>query len=258
MASSGIMKKTLKIDGMTCVSCENRIERKLQNTPGIFEAKVSYSGGTATVTYDSRAITLEGIAEIIEKLDYKVKNAFLKDGQISNIVKTLGVVIVLFALYMLASRFGVLNIFNSFPQAEKNTGYAMLLPDNGSAAYSIPTENVAVAKIEDGVQRAEITVDQNGFSPAVVVLQSGVKTEWVINAISPSEGTSVLLFPKYYAQIGMKEGANEISLVPEGDFDFSTVDASYFGYVKVVDDLQTADLDNIRQEIGKYTPVFWD
>ncbi len=588
MASSGILKKTLKIDGMTCVSCENRIERKLQNTPGILEAKVSYSGGTAAVTYDSRIITLEGITEIIEKLDYKVKSAvYLKESN-TNIIKTLGVVLILFALYMLASRFGVLNIFNSFPQAEKNTGYAMLfviglltsvhcvamcggiglsqcvpqgnadvsggkwstlrpsllynlgrvisytvvggvvgaigsvvsfsgafkgvvqlaagifmvimglnmlnlfpwlkklnprmpkifarkinrekgrsnsplyvgllnglmpcgplqamqlyalstgsmltgalsmflfslgtvplmfgmgalssilskkfthrmmrvsavlvtvlgvfmfssgmslsgismpsadgsvksgnvavvkdgvqlittgLPsgryepitvqkgipvkwtiqakdgdingcnnrivipkynkelklnvgdnvieftptdsgvipyscwmgmirsqitvvddlsnstaptpptDNGGAAYSIPTENIAVAKIEDGVQRAEITVDQNGFSPAVVVLQSGVETEWTINAISPGGGASVLLFPQYYAQIDMKEGANEISLVPEGDFDFSTADASFFGYVKVVDDLHTADLDKIRQEISEYTPVFWD
>ncbi len=126
MASSGILKKTLKIDGMTCVNCENRIERKLQNTPGILEAKVSYSGGTAAVTYDKSAITLEEITGIIEKLDYKVKSAVdLKESK-TNIIKTLGVVLVLFALYMLANRFGVLNIFNSFPQAEKNTGYAML------------------------------------------------------------------------------------------------------------------------------------
>ena len=126
MASSGILKKTLKIDGMTCVSCENRIERKLQNTPGILEAKVSYSSGTAAVTYDKSAITLEEITGIIEKLDYKVKSAVdLKESN-TNIIKTLGVVLVLFALYMLANRFGVLNIFNSFPQAEKNTGYAML------------------------------------------------------------------------------------------------------------------------------------
>jgi uncharacterized protein len=126
MASSGVMKKTLKIDGMTCVNCENRIERKLQHTPGILEAKVSYSGGTATVTYDSQLITLDRITEIIEKLDYKVVSAVLKDGQNSSIVKTVGVALILFALYMLASRLGGLNIFNSFPQAEKNTGYAML------------------------------------------------------------------------------------------------------------------------------------
>jgi sulfite exporter TauE/SafE/copper chaperone CopZ len=126
MASSSIMKKTLKIDGMTCVNCENRIERKLKNTPGILEAKVSYSGGTAAVTYDNHAITQDGITEIIEKLDYKVKSAVREDGQNASIVKTLGVVLILFALYMLASRLGGLNIFNAFPQAEKNMGYGML------------------------------------------------------------------------------------------------------------------------------------
>ncbi len=587
-ATSKIVKKTLKIDGMTCVSCENRIERKLQNTPGILTAKVSYSGGTAVLTYDSQAVTLEGITEIIERMDYKVKSAVRTAGPKADITKTLGVAIVLFALYMIVSRLGVLNIFNAFPQAEKNMGYGMLfviglltsvhcvamcggiglsqcvpqgkdvagsgkwstirpsllynagrvisytivggivgaigsvvsfsgalkgvvqlaagvfmvimglnmlnlfpwlkklnprmpkifarkinrekgrsnsplyvgllnglmpcgplqamqlyalstgsplsgalsmllfslgtvplmfglgalssilskkfthrmmrvsavlvtmlgvfmfssgmslsgialpsasgdaksgniaqvkdgiqyittglssgryepitvqkgipvqwiiqaedgdingcnnriiipkynkemqlsigdnvieftptdsgvvpyscwmgmirsqitvvddinnastpapLPNNNEAAYRIPTEEIAMARIEDGVQYAEITIDGSGFTPAVVVMQNGVETEWVINAVNPSGGSSVLLFPQYYAQIDVNDGDNEITLVPEGDFDFSTADASYFGYVKVVDDLKNVDLDQIRQEVRQYTPVFWD
>ena len=126
MAASEILKKTLKIDGMTCVSCEGRIERNLQRTPGILDAKASYSAGTAYVAYDSREITLEGIAEIIEKLDYRVQGTEPGNGRSSNIIKALGAAVTLFALYMLASRIGGQNVFNSFPQAEKNTGYAML------------------------------------------------------------------------------------------------------------------------------------
>lgn len=376
MPSSNIIKKTLKIDGMTCVSCENRIERKLQNTPGILNAKVSYSGGTAAIAFDSQAVTLEGITEIIERMDYKVKSAGNTLGSKTVITKILGVSIVLFALYMIICRMGGLNIFNSFPQAEKNMGLfsgiaipsargdaksgniavvndglqlittglpsgryepitvqkgipvkwtikaedgdingcnnRIIIPkynkelklkigDNvieftpsesgvvpyscwmgmirsqitvvddindisatapaaaaAEAAYTIPTDKIALARIEDGVQYVEITFDQNGFSPAVVVMQSGIETEWVINAVKPSGSNNVLLFPQYYAQIDVLEGENEITFVPEGDFDFSTADASYFGYVKAVDDLETVDLDAIRQEVDKYTPVFWD
>ena len=68
--------KTLKIDGMTCVSCENRIERKTAKHKGNFqcEGKV-YDGKKASVTFDERVIRLEKIITIIEQLDYKVVKA---------------------------------------------------------------------------------------------------------------------------------------------------------------------------------------
>jgi copper chaperone CopZ len=71
--SSRIVKKTILIDGMTCVSCENRIERKLSGTPGIESAQVSYKNGIAIVTFDPEVVTLEQIEEIIISLDYKIK-----------------------------------------------------------------------------------------------------------------------------------------------------------------------------------------
>ena len=56
-----LMKKTLCIGGMTCVSCQNRIERKLRNTAGIESAAVSYSKGTAEVAFDTDLISLREI-----------------------------------------------------------------------------------------------------------------------------------------------------------------------------------------------------
>lgn len=118
---------TLKINGMTCVSCENRIERKLQNTKGIINAKASFASGTADITFDEKLITLEEITPIIEELDYKVANEVSKAShKKTNITKVLGVAVILLALYMFMNRFGALNIFNAFPQAEEGTGYGML------------------------------------------------------------------------------------------------------------------------------------
>ena len=124
--SSNMITKKLKIDGMTCVSCENRIERKLQSTAGITSAKVSYSSGTAIVTFDASVISLEKIVETIEQLDYKVGKTAQKTKEKTDVTKILGVAIILFALYMLMNRFGGLNIFNVFPQAQQGMGYGML------------------------------------------------------------------------------------------------------------------------------------
>ena len=67
-----IKTRVLHIGGMTCVSCQNKIEKKLQNTAGILNAEVSYNAGTANVTYDTDIISYKSIVGIIENLDYKV------------------------------------------------------------------------------------------------------------------------------------------------------------------------------------------
>jgi len=121
----------LKIDGMTCTNCENRIERKLKRTQGISNVKVSYSSGTASITYDENLISIEKIISVIGQLEYKAspatsKKSDAKSYRKTDISKVIGVVLILLALYMIMSRVGFLNIFNKFPQAKEGTGYRML------------------------------------------------------------------------------------------------------------------------------------
>ena len=75
MASNWIRKK-LRISGMTCVQCQNKIEKTLRGTDGIGKASVSYTKGTADITYDAEKLSLRDIKRIIEKMDYQV----LPDG----------------------------------------------------------------------------------------------------------------------------------------------------------------------------------
>lgn len=128
--------------------------------------------------------------------------------------------------------------------------------DSGNTStYKIPTDKVAVAEIKDGIQTVKIDMDENRFSPAVVVMQSGVETTWIINGIRINSGNSTLLFPVYNAQVNMSVGENTIQLIPEEDFDFSTADNTFYGYVKVVDDLSKADIGAIKKEVDQYVPT---
>jgi hypothetical protein len=52
----------------------------------------------------------------------------------------------------------------------------------------------------------------------------------------------------------MKQGDNEISFVPDTDFDFSFSDSSAYGYVKVVDDIAKIDINAIKDEVKNYDP----
>ncbi len=126
--TAGIIKKTILIEGMTCVSCENRLHHRLSNLPGIEMVEVSYGKGYAIVTYQPKIITLEQIEQSIEALDYRIKRP-QPEGSHSklDITNLIGIAVIIFAVYMIARRFGLFQIFNRFPLAKEGMGYGMLL-----------------------------------------------------------------------------------------------------------------------------------
>ena len=115
--------------------------------------------------------------------------------------------------------------------------------------YQIPTDEIAVATIEDEVQTVRIGVKDGRFTPAVVVLQEGIETEWVIEVETLEETNSIIRFPLYNAVLSMQEGDNTVRLIPIIDFEFAVDNYEYAGYVKVVSDLETIDLEQIKEEV---------
>jgi Cu2+-exporting ATPase len=67
----GIMKKTLKIEGMMCPHCEARVKALLEAIPEVTEAAVSHKKGTAVVKL-SADISGEALAKVITDNGYKV------------------------------------------------------------------------------------------------------------------------------------------------------------------------------------------
>jgi sulfite exporter TauE/SafE/copper chaperone CopZ len=129
---------------------------------------------------------------------------------------------------------------------------------NNLLEVQIPTDEIAIAKVEDGIQKVEITFDKNGFTPAVAIVQAGLDTTWTINGIEIDSTSSNILFPYYGAQLEVQEGENPISFIPDQDFDFFTSDATYYGYVKVVEDINSIDIEAIKKEISEYDPTAQD
>lgn len=127
-------RKTLQIEGMTCVGCENRIETKLRKTGGIISAKASYSTNTVRITYHDDVISLREIKSAIESIDYKVKGnsntpSVKGDKTVSTkekLIDILTIFVILYILYMIANKFGLLNVFNVFPEAKAGMSFGVL------------------------------------------------------------------------------------------------------------------------------------
>ncbi len=113
-----ITTEHLRVGGMTCVSCQNRIEKSLRNMSGVNSVTVSYSGGYADISYDESVVSAVDICADIERLDYTVEKSSTTKTK-----HTVGLVIIIAALSFLLSQ---LNLTNSLPLVESSMGYGMI------------------------------------------------------------------------------------------------------------------------------------
>ncbi len=61
------------VEGMTCASCVNRIERYLRKVDGVEEANVNLATETASVRYDAARVTLEDLGRAVEAAGYDAR-----------------------------------------------------------------------------------------------------------------------------------------------------------------------------------------
>jgi plastocyanin domain-containing protein len=117
------------------------------------------------------------------------------------------------------------------------------------AGVEIPTDEIAMAQIMGNYQMVEIRLTDDGFEPAIVVMQRRLPTLWNINIDSLDPGNSQLIFPSYYTIMGTEQGDNPIQIIPGNDFEFSTGDNVFYGYVKVVDDINNVNIEKVKEEV---------
>lgn len=70
---SDVIEATLSIDGMTCTGCEHHVNAALNKSKGVIEASSSYKTGKASVKFDKTKVSIDELAETVEKeTGYKV------------------------------------------------------------------------------------------------------------------------------------------------------------------------------------------
>ncbi len=122
---------------------------------------------------------------------------------------------------------------------------------------NIPTDNIQIAQIKDGKQELTVTVGNQGYTPAVFVLQKGTDFKIKFNPEQLSSCNATVVFPEYQGQLDISQADQQETpwLPAQQDFTFQCGMGMLHGYVKVVDDINNVDLDAIKQEIQNYTPA---
>lgn len=123
------------------------------------------------------------------------------------------------------------------------------------AGGKIPTDDIQIAKVNGDQQEVTVTVNDQGYSPAVVVLQKGVKAKIKFNTEKLNSCNYIVAFPEYQGQLDLQNGETETPYItPDQDFSFQCGMGMLHGFVKVVDDVNKVNLDDVKKDVENYTP----
>jgi plastocyanin domain-containing protein len=125
------------------------------------------------------------------------------------------------------------------------------------AGVDISTDGVVLAQSFGNYQTAGISLTDDGFDPAIIVMARGVPALWNINIDSLDPGSRSLVFPAYYKILETEQGDNTLQVLPDGDFEFSTGDNVFYGYVKVVDDINKVDIESVKAEVADFETLIY-
>ena len=124
------------------------------------------------------------------------------------------------------------------------------------AGGKIPADVVQLARLSGEGQVAEVTVNDEGYSPAVLVVQRGVKVKIRFVAEKLSSCNYLVNFPEYQGGLDLSQGRLETPyLEVTDDFTFECGMGMLHGYVKVVDDLARVDLQAVRRQVAAFKPA---
>jgi uncharacterized protein len=121
------------------------------------------------------------------------------------------------------------------------------------AGGKVPVDEIGLPIVKDGVQEITINVSGQGYSPAALVLQKGMKAIIRFKVEGLSSCTSQVIFPEYNGGLDLAKGQLETPPIPiTADFGFQCGMGMLHGYLKTVDDRKKVDLKKIKAEIGAY------
>lgn len=125
------IKTVLQVEGMHCVACETRIEKKLSQIPGIQKVAAYYSTGRVVVTHNTTDVDQDTLTRTIEKLDYHVVPKDVAVADRDDMPPTdyglaAFVAVLLISIYFFMDRAGFLSVFTLFPTAKEGMGYGLL------------------------------------------------------------------------------------------------------------------------------------
>ncbi len=109
-------REIIKIDGMTCHSCEEILESNIKNIDGVKKVKATIATKSLEISYNEKKFDRNKMIETIEKAGYSIKSDSDKNFYI-------GVIVFLIIGYLFIKNIGG---FDYIPDVNQSMGYSLL------------------------------------------------------------------------------------------------------------------------------------
>lgn len=113
-------EEIVRIRGMFCAHCETRIQNALMKLPSVEFAKASFEKEEVRVIYDPDFVSRDQLLAAIRGVGYEIT------GGGEGAIQTASILIILLAIYVIASHLGWTQVFNLFPSIERSMSLGML------------------------------------------------------------------------------------------------------------------------------------
>lgn len=192
-----------------------------------------YALGTGSAVDGAVAMLAFALGTVPLMLGFGVLASFLNKGYTRKILRFSGVLVIALGLVM-ANR--GLSLAGINPLATK------------LAARTPGGEKVAMAAVTDGYQTVKMAANNQGYVPNALVVQKGIPVRWVVDGEKLNSCNNALVVPSLNIQRKLNAGENIIEFTPtkSGDISFSCWMGMIRGVIKVVDNLETADVSGIQ------------
>ena len=69
--ASDIVSKSIGVNGMTCVGCEDTLEEKISKMEGVVSVRASHTKNEAEIAFDSTKTDIQAVTKAIRASGYK-------------------------------------------------------------------------------------------------------------------------------------------------------------------------------------------
>ena len=121
----------------------------------------------------------------------------------------------------------------------------------GAASVKAPSDiTIQKAIIKNGVQTITVDVDTLGYTPTLIVMEKGIKTKIKFNVKQLSGCNNQVYFSQGNMSLDFSKNESETPyFTPKADIQFSCGMGMLNGYIKVVPNLEKADMNKIKTEL---------
>lgn len=136
---------------------------------------------------------------------------------------------------------------NPVTSTEQQGGFLNTNLVNNTTTQNTSVNETVVGQVAGDSQSVEVNVTGSGFEPTVIVLQKNLKTSFKFNQLQGGCDQYVV-FPQLNGYIDISN-KDTIIITPIEDFTIQCSMGMYMTHVKVVDDINKVDINQIKQEI---------